>query len=127
MSNIKYTHKVNSHAEAEALCSEKGGDVRLGYNTMLGRVGDDYVVIHHTTPIITFHLDGSATLDAAYVSRTTANRLHYFKPETVERVNSHISRRAQCYTVTLKDHPGVFDIDLGEKYRIYPDRTVVKV
>lgn len=128
MSNIKYAHKVNSHAEAAALYAEGHGDtVRLGYNTYLDRLADDYIVVHHTTPIIRFHPDESATIDAAYVSRTTANRLHYFKPEMVERVNSHIARDGQWYTVTLKDHPGVFDIGQGEKYRIYADATVVRV
>lgn len=127
MSNIRYTHKVNSFEEAEDLVCTQDGDVRLGYNTVLAKVGDDYAVIHHTTPIIRFHPDGSATLDAAWVSRTTANRLHYFKPEMVERVNSHIARDGQWYGVTLKDHPGAFDIDVGERYRIYPDRTVVRV
>ena len=128
MSNIKYTHKVNSHAEAAALYAEGTGDVvRLGYNTYLDRLFDDYIVVHHSTPIICFHSDGSATLDAAYVSRTTAGRLHYFKPEMVASVGSHIARDGQWYNVRLLDHPGDFQIDLGERYRIFPDKTVVKV
>lgn len=130
MSNLKFKHDVNSFAEAEDLVCVKGGDVTLAYNTVLAKVGDDYAVIHHTTPIITFHPDGSATIDAAWVSRTTANRLHHYKPEMVEGVGSRIVKDGRYegrYAVRLRNHPGEFDIWEGEKYRIYPNRTVVKV
>lgn len=121
MSNLKFQHPVHSFAEAEALY-ERGVET-LAYNTWLVKARDGYEVVHHSTPILTFHADGSCTIDAAWVSATTANRLHHCKPETVERIN----RDHGAYRVTLSNHPGVFYADAGERYRIFPDRTVVKV
>ena len=128
MSNLKFKHTVNSFEQAEdLLCEQDVTDLRVAYNTSLAKIGDGYGIVHHYTEIIHFHPDGSATIDANWVSRTTANRLHHYKPEMVERVNSHIARDGAWYGITLKNHPGTFDIEQGEKYRIYPDRTVVRV
>lgn len=128
MSNLKFKHDVNSYEEASALYA--GEPVLLAHNTWLDRGADDYMVIHHHTPIIRFHPDGSATIDAAWVSSTTANRLHHYKPTMVDRINRHRLRAEHYrgrYAVTLANHPGEFDIWEGERYRIFPDHTVVKV
>lgn len=123
MSNLKFKHDVNDFATAERLCMEKAGDVTLCYNTVLAKVGEGYAVVHHWTPIVTFHPDGSATLSGSWVSATTANRLQHYKPEMVERIN----RDHGTYVVRLKDHPGYFVIEEGERARVYPDHTVVMV
>jgi hypothetical protein len=128
VSNLKFKHDVNTYAEAKALYEAGVSD--LCYNTYLAKHGDDFVIVHWRTPIITFHPDGSATFDAAWVSRTTANRMHHYKPEMVEGVGSRIVKDGRYegrYAVRLRNHPGTFDIWEGEKYRIFPDRTVVKV
>jgi hypothetical protein len=129
MSNLKFRHDVNSYAEAKALFeSNDGYEVPLCYNTVLERSGTDYEILHHDTAIWTYHPDGSATIDAAWVSSTTANRLQHYKPQIVERINrrewENRVRRAR-YIVTLANHPGEFDAWEGGRYRIWPDATVV--
>lgn len=138
MSNLKFKHDVNDHATAARLYAEGVRD--LAYNTRLRRAPsrlwgqgdptDAYEIVHHETAIITFYSDGSALINGAYVSATTANRLHHYKPTMVERINRRYSKTDWTqarYAVTLRNHPGTFDIWAGEKYAIYPDATVVKM
>lgn len=122
MSNLKFKHRVNTWEQARDLLGTFD-EKEIAYNTRLVRHGDDYQVVHHRTPIVTFHQDGSCTFDAAWVSATTANRMHKCKPEMVDRIN----RRKGSYVVTLKDHPGTFDMDEGSRWCVTPDRTVWRV
>ena len=126
MSNLKFKHDVNSYEEAKALYEQGVSD--LCYNTYLAKHHEDFVVMHHSTAIVTFHPDGSTTLNGAWVSATTANRLHHYKPEIVERINRRSvenGRYAARYIVTLRNHPGTVDIWEGQRYRFFPDYTVV--
>jgi len=57
---------------------------RLKYATLLVRRGKDIAVKFHSTDIVTYHEDGSITLDSGgWLTRTTRNRMNEFTPFSI--------------------------------------------
>lgn len=98
MSNLKLAAEPKSYAEAEDFLD---GEMRksLGYKTTIEQGDSGVEIIHHDTAIVTFHADGSMTLDnGGWHTSTTTNRMHKFTPRHIWINN--IKRRMH---VTLND------------------------
>jgi len=104
MSNVKFKARVTNYSEADEFLGDKS-ERQIGYKTIVRRNSDDngILIIHHDTPIVTFYPGGWAVLwTGGIVSRTTANRLHYFTPDTVS-VSSRITSDEAHYILTDRD------------------------
>lgn len=103
MSNVKFAARVLNYAEAAEFLGDKW-ERKIGYATWVKRSTTNphlISLIHHETAIITW-ADGMpdvAIIDTgSYVSRTTANRLHYFTPNEY-RIGSRITNDESHYTI----------------------------
>lgn len=93
---------------------KRGKDRPLGYQTRLVRIDEDrYAVRHVDTDIVTFLRDGSLILDAAVVSRTTAQRMNVFTPEGVK-----VTIVGDAYEVTSVRPEGVMRLEQGDWVRL---------
>lgn len=99
MSNLSPKYTPTTYGEAHDILNNKD-EMRLCYETSLTNgVGDGPTIRHHRTHIVTFHRDGSITLNGAgWVSRTTADRMRRFTP-----ANVRVSSRKNDLTVTVND------------------------
>lgn len=101
MSNLNPKFTPTTYGEAHDILDDRNRkDARLCYETFLTNgVGDGPAIRHHNTNIVTWHADGSITLNGGgWASRTTADRMHRFTPANV-RVNN----RKGTLTVTVDD------------------------
>lgn len=99
MSNAKFK-QVTNYREADELLGKRNA-MRVGYMTMLERLGGQICVRHHRTNIVTYdrEFDHAVTLQAdGWVSSTTANRMHKFTPDTVR-----VGRDHGEYVITDRD------------------------
>ncbi len=93
-------------------------------NTRIEKRGDDYAVVLHGTDVVTYHKDGSATLNSGGWLTVT----------TKDRMNGYLGNRARVYSkrgvwfVFTRDG-GTFDWDGGVRYfdgiRIASDGTIL--
>lgn len=103
MSNVKFAARVTNFAEAAEFLDGKV-ERKIGYKTVVRRsvVNPRKIsLIHHDTAIITWS-DGDpiAYLHTnGIVSRTTANRLNYFTPDTY-RIGSRITDTEMHYRIS---------------------------
>lgn len=92
MSNLSPKFTPRTYGDAHDILDNRD-EVKLCYETVLTNgVGDGPTIRHHRTHIVTWHADGSITLNGnGWASRTTADRMHRFTPANV-RVNSRRGR-----------------------------------
>lgn len=105
MSNLSPKFTPTTYRDAHKILEAHNyRDVTLCYATTLTNGGGDGpTIVHHNTPIVTWHLDGSITLNGGgWVSRTTADRMHRFTPANV-RVNARNNRDEFGLFVTVDD------------------------
>lgn len=100
MSNLAPKHTPTDYDSARKILDAKGKSaIPLCYATQLMRNANGYAIVHHNTFIVTWHPNGTITLNGAgWASRTTADRMHRFTPSNV-RVNN----RKGTLTVTVDD------------------------
>lgn len=101
MSNLSPKFTPRTYADAhDILTTRDYKPLTLCYETTLHRgTGDGPAIRHHTTDIVTWHADGSITLNGGgWASRTTSDRMHRFTPPNV-RVNA----RKNTLAVTVDD------------------------
>lgn len=72
-----------TYEEADALLQGRNEHSRkVGNNTYLRRRGEDIALQLHATDVLTFHRDGSVTLDnGGWKTKTTKERIHDYLPK----------------------------------------------
>lgn len=81
MSNLNPKHTLTTYGAAHDVLGNRDS-VRLCYETSLTNgTGDGPTIRHHRTDIVTWHRDGTITLNGGgWTSQTTANRMRKFTP-----------------------------------------------
>jgi hypothetical protein len=79
---------IRSWAEANAFLGGRKQKNLPGRDSVLARVGDDIAVKYHWTDVVTYHPDGTATLNSnGWMSLTTKQRFNAYTHASVYQKN----------------------------------------
>lgn len=125
MDTLLYDHTyADLDAKLTGRCSQSR---KVANNTYLHRVGDDIAVRLHETDVVTFHADGTATLNTGgWFTMTTKDRINHWLPAGI-RLESNRGRWFLVYSGHSEyDAEGNYRYVLSERPRVpYSDGIVL--